>query len=425
MNLIIHCGTHAIGGSCVEIATDTTRIIIDIGAPLPKKDQPRSQVNSQKSEILFKEKILPQVQGLYDFQEKGIAALFISHAHPDHYGFLPYVHPDIPVYASRGTQIFMELNKRLRGSDCDPSRIQAIRAKQKVSFGDLAVRAWCVDHSAPDALAFEIEGEGKKIFYSGDFRGHGRKSYLFQNLLKDPPRGVNALIMEGTLIKGRKNAQSSEEELEAKLFKSRRAKDGLAFFACSSQNIDRLVSAYKACMRHGGTFVIDPYTAEVLHKVKELSPNIPQFNWGKHIRVFFVPGGMTARLARDKSLFKFKSAKIEYKDIVADKGKMLVKDSYSMREYFAGKNGLAGAVLFYSQWEGYLKAEDFDFMDKHSVKIEKLHASGHAALPDLKRFAKVVNPEVIVPIHTEYPEEFRAHFGSKVRCLLDDETLEL
>ena len=34
MNLIIHRGTHEIGGTCVEITTDETRIIIDLGMPL-------------------------------------------------------------------------------------------------------------------------------------------------------------------------------------------------------------------------------------------------------------------------------------------------------------------------------------------------------------------------------------------------------
>lgn len=425
MNLIIHRGTHQIGGSCVEVATNKSRIIIDIGMPLPKLNQPRSRPKPKKAEILFEEGTLPQVQGLYDFQEKFVDAVFISHAHPDHYGFLPHVHPDIPVYATRGTQIFMELNKRLRGSDCDPNRTQVIKPKQKIQVGNLTVTAWGVDHSAADALAFEVEDGNRKIFYSGDFRGHGRKSYLFQNLLKSPPRGIDALVMEGTLIKGGRDEQSSEADLESKLLKSWRSKGGLAFLACSSQNIDRLVSAYKACKDNDGVFVIDPYTAEVLHVMKEISPKIPQFNWGKHIKVFFVPGGMTRILAKENSLYKFKSAKIGYKDIIAGKRKMLVKDSYYMREYFAKKNGLFGATLFYSQWEGYLKVEDLDFMKKHSVQVEKLHASGHAILPDLKCFAKAVNPGTIIPIHTEHPEKFREVFGDKVTCLKDGESFSV
>ena len=39
-----------------------------------------------------------------------------------------------------------------------------------------------MDHSAFDAYGFLIEGGEKKIFYTGDFRGHGRKGSLIDRL---------------------------------------------------------------------------------------------------------------------------------------------------------------------------------------------------------------------------------------------------
>ena len=38
MNFKIHRGTQEIGGSCVEVWTDTTRIVVDIGMPLVVSD---------------------------------------------------------------------------------------------------------------------------------------------------------------------------------------------------------------------------------------------------------------------------------------------------------------------------------------------------------------------------------------------------
>ena len=35
MKLIIHRGTHQIGGCVTELRTSTTRIVIDMGSPLP------------------------------------------------------------------------------------------------------------------------------------------------------------------------------------------------------------------------------------------------------------------------------------------------------------------------------------------------------------------------------------------------------
>ena len=34
MKITIHRGTHEIGGNCVELATASTRIVIDVGMPL-------------------------------------------------------------------------------------------------------------------------------------------------------------------------------------------------------------------------------------------------------------------------------------------------------------------------------------------------------------------------------------------------------
>ena len=39
MHFKIHRGTQEIGGSCVEIWTDTTRILVDFGMPLVEKDR--------------------------------------------------------------------------------------------------------------------------------------------------------------------------------------------------------------------------------------------------------------------------------------------------------------------------------------------------------------------------------------------------
>jgi ribonuclease J len=34
MNIVVHRGTHEIGGSCVEVSTAKTRIVVDFGLPL-------------------------------------------------------------------------------------------------------------------------------------------------------------------------------------------------------------------------------------------------------------------------------------------------------------------------------------------------------------------------------------------------------
>ena len=107
MKLTIHRGTKEIGGSCVELNTATTKILIDFGMPLvDKKKEPfGSKILRGKSiEELKSLKILPDIKGLYKNEEKEIDAILVSHSHLDHYGLLNYVHPEIPVYLSEGAQ---------------------------------------------------------------------------------------------------------------------------------------------------------------------------------------------------------------------------------------------------------------------------------------------------------------------------------
>ncbi len=113
VQLIIHRGSQEIGGSCVELSTGKSRILIDFGMPLvnDKKESFDSKILTNKSlDDLKKLKILPDIKGLYRGEEKAIDGILISHSHMDHYGFLSYVNPDIPIYMSEGAKMLVEIS---------------------------------------------------------------------------------------------------------------------------------------------------------------------------------------------------------------------------------------------------------------------------------------------------------------------------
>ncbi len=67
MKLKIHRGTKEIGGSCVEIWTDTAKILVDCGMPLVAKGGGEFEMGKYKTlntVELIKEGILPNVAGL-------------------------------------------------------------------------------------------------------------------------------------------------------------------------------------------------------------------------------------------------------------------------------------------------------------------------------------------------------------------------
>ena len=254
---------------------------------------------------------------------------------------------------------------------------------KQFKIADFKITPYLVDHSGFDALAFLIESEGKKIFYSADFRGHGRKAVLFKNLLKNPLKDIDYLILEGSMIGREQGKYRTETDIENALQKLFR-EDTFYFLACSSQNIDRLVSVYRACIKTDRIFVIDPYTAYILDKLKEISPNIPQHDW-RNIRIFFAPNSYTRRMAEDKSLFRFKSAKISFSEIKKLKNRLIVKDNFLTRNAFAKRQEFRDGKLIYSMWEGYLP-DVKPFWDKHKIPILKVHSSGHAYTEELQNF---------------------------------------
>src|SRR3989338_1442289 len=191
MKLIIHRGSHEIGGSCVEVGTSNSRILIDLGIPLvSNRNQPfdTNQLKNKSIQQLRAEGILPDIKGLYKDEQKGIDGILLSHSHLDHYGFLQYVNPEIPVYLSRGASLLIEASNIFTPAKVGKLNTVIIKHRNRFSIGDFTITPFLVDHSAFDAFAFLIEAGGKRLFYSGDFRTHGRKAVLFKQLVEKPPQ---------------------------------------------------------------------------------------------------------------------------------------------------------------------------------------------------------------------------------------------
>ncbi len=160
-----------------------------------------------------------------------------------------------------------------------PTNTVPLADRQPLRLGPFTVTPYLVDHSAYDAYALLIEAGGQRLFYSGDVRGHGRKGALFERLLRDPPRNIDTLLMEGSSL-GRLDPDRtfpSEDEIEGRLVELLTKTPGMALVAASAQNTDRVVSLYRAAKRTGRTLILDLYAAAVLAATG--NPRIPQSNW--------------------------------------------------------------------------------------------------------------------------------------------------
>lgn len=433
MNLIIHRGTHEIGGSCVELCSANARIIIDLGMPLvDAQNEPfdSRQLEGKSIPELIADRSLPDVKGLYAGEEKDVDAILISHPHQDHYGLLRYLNPEIPVYLSKGSLALIQASDIFIPTKANLRNAATFEMWQPFGIADLTITPQLVDHSGFDAAAFLIEGDGKKIFYSGDFRGHGRKRKLLDNTLKHPIRDVDYLLLEGSMLGRDEGLYPTEQSVEDKMAPLFKSKNNIAFVFCSSQNIDRLVSIYRAAKRAGQTTVIDLYTAYILNSLKGVSDNLPQ-HWWPDIRVFYPPNHVMA--LRNNGLDSFMKeclhSQVYEEDLSRDRKDvvMIAKYNTAFTRLINHLGDLDGALGIYSMWEGYLERNDFlKPLQRRGMEVQIIHTSGHATEQDLKRLVTAFKPGCIVPIHTFYPQDYQSLFSdTKIHPLNDGEELIL
>ena len=290
--------------------------------------------------------------------------------------------------------------------------------------GPFKITSYLVDHSAYDASAFLIEADNKKIFYTGDFRGHGRKKVLLDKMIENPIKNVDCMLMEGTTLKGGHSVGfETENEVEKELCNIFRNQSDTSFIMASGNNIDRLVSIYKATKAAQKIFVIDLYTYFVLDKLKKITPNLPPFK-NDHVRIFY--HGEHFRKIKETSewwkiLSKSKSRRIKVDEIATHRENMVIKAPISsmiqISDQLIKEKPLDQAQFIFSMWQGYLGKSDYyqAFCDKYQIDLKKIHVSGHAYLDALKKMAHTVNPKKLVPIHTLSGDDFSKHFDNVVR----------
>jgi len=399
MRVRIHRGTKEIGGTCIELESGEARILLDLGLPLNgDPDEPA---------------LYPPIEGLNGGSD--LLALILSHGHADHFGLAHLAGPHLPVALGAATHRILKAAAPFVPNPYLPKKAIEFTDGVPLEFGPFRVTPHLVDHSAYDAYALEVEADGQRLFYSGDIRAHGRKGALFERLIARPPRSVDVMLMEGSSFGRLDPTQVFPEEsvVEQRFVDLFQDTDGLALVAASAQNIDRMVSLYRACKRTGRTLVIDLYSAEILRATG--NPNIPQSGWS-NIAVY-IPHYQRVQIkrsARFDLLEQHKSQRIFADQLKALAPRAAILFRPAMLNDLDRAECLSGAKAIWSQWDGYLKQERgltlLSSLADRNIPVDHAHTSGHASIIDLKRLAEAVAPKMLVPIHTYEPQQFPEHF---------------
>jgi len=429
--MTIHRGTHEIGGTCIELKNGSgERLILDLGQPLASLAADLDGLELS-TEVALQMGLLPHVPGLYQGEDAPRPlGVFLSHLHLDHIGLIHHVHPEVPIFMGPRSPV---LHRSLRGIlphsvPLDHLRIEAY-GDAPIQLGAFQITPYLVDHSAFEAFALLVEADGKRVFYSGDFRSHGRKHVLYDRLCAIPPKDIDLLLMEGTTLGRPEERQPTEAEIEDEIAGLLKNNPHHALVAYSPQNLDRHVTLIRAAKRSGRKFYVDAYGAWCHEAFLALGVKLPKLGKGED-EVGVLLG--SERWLKNPEFEPFENRLV--KGIASKYDPALSQPALISFRHHVGKRlkarseQLKGGYFLYSMWMGYLKKSTTiqDFVASCGMELRHAHTSGHADGEALKRLHQALKPRITCPVHTEHPEAYTALLpGASLLFLQDGQTWKL
>lgn len=136
MELTIHCGAKEVGGSCIELISGHSSIIIDTGLPLSLSFMEGNRKENCLPRPLFNDLLSGKTKP---------EAVLLSHAHLDHYGLWSFLPSNIQAYCGKTTQILMELSSLLDPSEYPPLQITHFQPNQTFNIVQRNEGTWIGD----------------------------------------------------------------------------------------------------------------------------------------------------------------------------------------------------------------------------------------------------------------------------------------
>lgn len=369
MNIIIHRGTHQIGGSAIEISTASTRIILDFGNEL-SLDEKYTPIDLDIGGVT---KGIPDCDGIV-----------ISHYHMDHLGQLTSVLPEVPLYMGELSKEVAVISTEYQDKNLYLRLLGAntFRGGEAFTIGDIRIRPLVIDHSAADSYMFVIEAEGKHVLYTGDFRMHGLRHHILDQLVNTYIGEVDVLITEGTSLSRDADKYISEAAVLDDIFSY--IQDGkYVFIMCSSTNIDRIMGIWQN-MPTDKVLICDAYQKRILDTVIN-NVYYESSLYRRHDSPLVLSKGPYPKYYMDHGFVSL----VRGTENFISQIKEFPKDDVR---------------IIYSMWTGYIEENLAlkDLLETYPTYI--CHASGHVSKNDLIKFIELVNPDAIIPVHTDNPE---------------------
>jgi len=496
-------GVDEIGGNKIKLNLNNTSLLLDFGMSFKQYGKYFGDfINPRKANGIgdfFELGLIPKINGIYreDYlkhmglpfeDEPAVKGLLLSHAHADHANYITHLRNDIPLYMSLNSKIILEvidetganssftdvcsyrkqfeyyLNKKGNYSqlkspnNLSEREIKVLKPYENTVIGDLNVQLAPVDHSLPGASAFLIEGDDKRVVYTGDLRFHGRNRESTKRFVKEAKKfSPDILICEGTRINSEyynsehphKRVLNVEEDIEKKAYDDINEFKGLVIVNFPLRDLDRLITFHNIAKFTNRTLLINMKQAYMLKRIEEENPEktiypslnddnlgiyIPRKGSGLFPNTSYVSYEGEWRYPSKeeylKDYAKWEREFLEddkyniftYNDIQENENQYIIRlDNFSFLELIDIKP--ENAVYLHSTTEPFNEEMEMDFeitqnwLNHFNIPILKhYHLSGHAGGPELINMVCEINPDVLYPIHTEHAELYDVlnHFGIEV-----------
>lgn len=314
------------------------------------------------------------------------------------------------------------------------------------SDAGVLAKAHEVDHSVLGGSALVLESPNGPIVYSGDLRAHGSRAPATTSFLDGLVRRRPwILLMEGTAVrpKGERDAAAHEPKTEAGVraaslsaVEDYRGRLVLADFA--ARNVERLLTFLDVAQRTGRRLVVFPKDAYLLHAMHTADEAVPLPRGP--IGIYDPPSGTEAKWESWILESQYPDALVTAEEIRRSPGSFLLCFSYFDLKHLLDLEPAGGAYL-YSNSEAHGEEAEIDFLRLHnwltffgldvlgfrlrpdprrdgqlrSEPVGGYHCSGHMPGADVLDWVVRIQPENLVPVHTEHQDGF----AEAVRALTD------